>query len=420
MQTQTRVSFLAISVMLSSCGLLDAPDRELPLINFPGHIVESSLTEGDLNALSDKIVYRFKSLPNVIYVKNIDASRKGFVPLQNSQTFLKLQQRFPRSSFSVTQSSPEVALPPRGRGHYEDGEFYAATEAIAASGVTLQPVKVAIIDSGVVAKTPSVASALKWSTNFTLDADKSRWQNHASAIASIYAGVLRKGKIEDAYAPNAQLHSIKIAFFGDAIDAVKPEYGALQLAIALDEAVASGARIVNLSFTYRDALPADVSALEHAIISNAKNKGVVFVAASGNSGENIDSTKLLPARYDLENILVVGSHKRNFERAQSSNFGDRVDVTAQGVDVPVNDRDGFFTFYSGTSFSAPMAGAALALYFGVKPEATVKDALEDLFETAKSSYRGKTKGSRYGRIDAKAFVCRVLVSPSCEIKKVPK
>ena len=70
---------------------------------------------------------------------------------------------------------------------------------------------------------------------------------------------------------------------------------------AIHYAVRNGAHIINYSGGGLESNPAEKSA-----IREAEKKGVLFVAAAGNEGSNIDNkTSYYPARYPFNNILPV-------------------------------------------------------------------------------------------------------------------
>lgn len=166
------------------------------------------------------------------------------------------------------------------------------------------------------------------------------------------------------------------------------------VAAGLAYATAHGAQVANLSFG-----GARISAAERAAVDAAVAKGVVVVAAAGNSGQH-------PIAYPaaLPNVIAVGASDRirTLGRASFSNWGtgaenDRpVDMVAPGVDIvstgvlsmddearsrgpsgaPIYERA------SGTSFSAPLVAGLAGLVLAHHPALNPSDVRELLRRTA--------------------------------------
>jgi subtilisin family serine protease len=98
---------------------------------------------------------------------------------------------------------------------------------------------------------------------------------------------------------------------------------------AIDYATSMGAQVINASWggDFFDQAVRDA-------ISRANNGGVLFVAAAGNAGKDIDSSPFYPASYDLENIISAAATDQNDQLAHFSNFGvTSVDVGAPGTNI---------------------------------------------------------------------------------------
>ncbi|MHC4620728.1 MAG: S8 family serine peptidase, partial [Planctomycetota bacterium] len=118
-------------------------------------------------------------------------------------------------------------------------------------------------------------------------------------------------------------------------------------------------------------------------ITYAYSQGVVMVAAAGNG--NSDSL-YYPACYD--HMISVAATNSNDEKASFSNYGERVDIAAPGVDVlslraAGTSRgtvyDDHTTVASGTSMACPHVAGACALALSISPDLQV-DELEQILE----------------------------------------
>lgn len=115
-----------------------------------------------------------------------------------------------------------------------------------------------------------------------------------------------------------------------------------------------GAKVINMSLG-----GAGYSSFMQYAIDYAYNKGVVIVAAAGNS--NTD-TKFYPAAYN--HVIGVGAlGPDHTSKAYFSNYGSYIDVTAPGEDiVTTSATNNGYVRVSGTSFSSPfVAGFAASL-----------------------------------------------------------
>ena len=140
-----------------------------------------------------------------------------------------------------------------------------------------------------------------------------------------------------------------------------PAQGPISDAIkCIDYARMHGAQVINASWG-SDSFQS--LALRDAITS-ARDAGIIFVAAAGNSTADNEVTPLYPASYDLENIISVAATTRTDGLASFSNYGaTRVDLGAPGDPVFScwNNGDDGYQYFSGTSMAAPNVTGACAL-----------------------------------------------------------
>jgi hypothetical protein len=151
-------------------------------------------------------------------------------------------------------------------------------------------------------------------------------------------------------APSARIMSLRAA---DANGLLEED----DIARAIIYAVENGAKIINMSFgngTY--------SAFLEDVINYAASFGVICVGASGNAGA---AEIIYPARYS--NVIAVGNSNEFDERNPSSNYGDQLDLLAPGTNIVSRGLLGQLFQVSGTSFSAPMVSATLALVLDRNP-----------------------------------------------------
>ncbi|MBB1287274.1 S8 family serine peptidase [Flavisolibacter sp. BT320] len=113
-------------------------------------------------------------------------------------------------------------------------------------------------------------------------------------------------------------------------------------------------------------------------IERANKANILFVAAAGNDGKNIDGSPHYPASYPNANIIAVGSLWLDETKAVStfSNYGAQsVDLFAPGQRIWSTTPGNTYSNYSGTSMATPHVTGAVALYASAlqkegKPAAT--------------------------------------------------
>lgn len=175
---------------------------------------------------------------------------------------------------------------------------------------------------------------------------------------------------------------------GDTVDAIH----------AIDYAVARGAKILSNSWGGGGASPLLDDAIQRAV-----NRGVLFVAAAGNSAQDIDASPSYPASY--ANVIAVGSSDSRDERSPFSNYGSRsVEVFAPGSSILSTFPNGQYRLMSGTSMAAPQVSGALALAVSIRPEVSRAALVEDL---CLSSVNSLSSFSKCGRMNVAEFVRRV-------------
>ncbi len=163
------------------------------------------------------------------------------------------------------------------------------------------------------------------------------------------------------------------------------------IAAGIIYAADNGAHIINLSL---GGVPS--STVLCAAAEYADNKGVVLVAAAGNS----NSAVFFPAA--CEHVLAVTATDSNDQRAPFSNYGPQVDLAAPGVDIYSTWPwvGGYFE-KSGTSMAASHVSGAAALTRSLRPDLSSSQVISRLLETSDDvGSPGPDIFTGWGRINA--------------------
>jgi len=97
-------------------------------------------------------------------------------------------------------------------------------------------------------------------------------------------------------------------------------------------------------------------------ISTANANNMLFVAAAGNNGANIDSSPHYPASYTVPNVLAVAATTSSDTLASFSNYGPvTVPLAAPGDNILSTTLGGAYRYASGTSMATPHVSGAAAL-----------------------------------------------------------
>src|SRR3990170_1022194 len=204
-------------------------------------------------------------------------------------------------------------------------------------------VMIAVIDTAIEAAHPELMGTI--AGIFDAGADgPSPADPHGTEIA----GILVAHAALTGVAPAAKVLSVR-AFRGGKRSPAQST--SLQLLKGINWAFASGAKIMNMSFTGpRDPL------LER-IIKEAAGKGVIFIAAAGNNGPK--GAPVYPAAYP-EVIAVTATDEKD-KLYVKANRGDYISIAAPGVDIIAPALKGRYELSSGTSMAAAHVSGVVAL-----------------------------------------------------------
>ena len=136
-------------------------------------------------------------------------------------------------------------------------------------------------------------------------------------------------------------------------------------------------------------------------IERARDAGIIFTAAAGNSSSNNDQRPHYPSNYDVENVVSVAAHTAQDTLASFSCYGKRtVHIAAPGHKIMSTTKNGGYQAFSGTSMATPHVSGALGLLLAQEGRMPHDQMRERLLATSipVSAYRGKV--IRGGRLDA--------------------
>ena len=239
---------------------------------------------------------------------------------------------------------------------------------------------VAVVDTGVDYGHPDLQGLFVPGYDFVNnDADPRDDQGHGTAVAGVIAARTQNREGQAGMCWKCSVMPVKV------LD--RSGSGPTStIAAGIVWAVSHGARVINLSLGGAGT----TQALQDAV-AYAASKGVVVLAAAGNSGS---STKFYPAAY--ADALSVAATTSSDNLYDWSNRGrDWVQLAAPGCNVaPV--RGGGYGDFCGTSSATPIVSGIAALALSLDPSLD-KDTLE---QALRRTARHGIGGVEYGRVNA--------------------
>jgi subtilisin family serine protease len=233
------------------------------------------------------------------------------------------------------------------------------------------------------------------------------YSDHATHVAGIAAGDYDtptgdpdqadiSGIAPEAYIGNYKVYTVPTDGFG--LDGNSPE-----VAKGIDQAVADGMNVINLSIGEPEVAPQRDIVV--TAIDNAAAAGVVPVVAAGNDFGNAGEGSVGSPGNAPAAITVAASTGGAFgdtpdQIADFSSAGPtpislipKPDVSAPGVDVLSAIPPHTWTSWDGTSMSTPEVAGAAALLLQSHPKWTVKDVKSALMSTAVPVHAGGHEAS---------------------------
>ena len=204
--------------------------------------------------------------------------------------------------------------------------------------------------------------------------------DHGSHVAGTVAAVANNGAGVFGVCPSAKLISAKFlgSNGGTTANAIKAIDYLTQLKLA---------KKIQLVASNNSWGGGGYSQSLHDAIQRAGNADILFIAAAGNSAQNLDSTPSYPASYRLPNLITVAAIDKTGRRASFSSYGTAsVHIAAPGVEivstVPTSTGGAGYAYMNGTSMAAPHVAGAAALYASLNPCASAVQIREALLRLA--------------------------------------
>jgi thermitase len=257
-------------------------------------------------------------------------------------------------------------------------------------------INIAILDTGVDSDHPDLANKIISNVKFSNSGTTGDVYGHGTHVAGIAAAMTNNGIGVAGLGYSSTIMNVKVLDDNG--------MGAYSwIASGIVWAADNGAEIINLSL----GAPYASSVLEDAL-NYAWSKGVVVVAAAGNSG---DTTPMYPAYYT--NCIAAAATDANDAIAYFSNYGDWVDVAAPGVSIYSTLKNNSYGYMSGTSMASPYVAGLAALVFttvsDVNGDGRLNDEVRSQIETTCDDIG--VSGIGHGRINAAQAVGSVPVPP---------
>jgi len=163
------------------------------------------------------------------------------------------------------------------------------------------------------------------------------------------------------------------------------------IASAFQFAADHGVRVINASLGGPN--PSDTLQIA---VNYAWNEGAVIFAAAMN--DSTDSP-YYPAASTY--VVAVSATDSNDHLASFSNYGNWITLAAPGTNILTTVNGGGYTYWNGTSFSAPIVAGVAALCLAVNPALSASDLVSLLKQTADDiGPPGFDLSFGWGRVDA--------------------
>lgn len=302
------------------------------------------------------------------------------VPPQAEQAVARALSRNPHVKFAEVDGLLKPDFEPNDpsypqQWHLPKIQAPAAWDLTQGEGVT-----VAVLDTGIDVNHSDFQGQLLQGRNVvSKNSDISDIHGHGTAVAGSVGAITNNATAVSGVAGKIKILPVRVTNRSDGWTYYS------DLAAGVTWAADQGAHIVSASYI----------ANESNTVINAANylrsKGGIMVNSAGNYGTD-------PGFADTTALITVSATDSNDGKADFSNYGKFVDVAAPGVTIGTTASGGGVQFWSGTSFSAPVAAGVVALIRAKNPELSISEVETILKKSADDL--GNTLYYGAGRVNA--------------------
>lgn len=254
-------------------------------------------------------------------------------------------------------------------------------------------IDVAVVDTGVDGSHPDLVGRVAPGASFLgtggtaqVGGGATDPNGHGTHVAGIAAAGAQNGAGIAGVAPLARILPVRV------LDSTGSGSSSA-VAAGITWAVDNGAEVINLS------LGGSYSAAIATAADYAESRGVVVVAAAGNTGA--PNSVMYPAA--LPKVIAVGSHDSIGSLSPFSSQGPEVDVAAPGSNVVSTYPGAQWRFMQGTSMATPHVAGTVALMLGVDRTRSPEQIRALIRSTAvDAGAPGFDDGFGWGRLDTAA------------------
>jgi thermitase len=368
-----------ILAMLFSFSLVYSQERGEPE-QVPGEVIigfAPDLTEQEINSIVAQLGGQVTGKLDLPKVK-ARRVRLGSATIQATNEAIELIRREPAFQKAVRYAEPNIIKRAFGTGTPGDAGIMTQSNDpllsyqwgifdIGANWIPLQtatPPIIAVIDTGVDYTHPDLIGKVIKGYDFANgDNDPMDDHGHGTHVAGIAAARSNNGIGIAGVSWKASILAVKVLNsqgWGTVFDI------ALGIKYAADY---PNVKVINMSLGGPYS-PTEEDAVEYAV----NTKGILLVAAAGNSNTN---DKSYPAGFSTDypnKVIAVAAHAGNHCKASFSNYGTWVSITAPGVSIvsttPIGGAggniDGYASF-DGTSMASPFVAGAAAVVWALHP-----------------------------------------------------